>query len=285
MALATKDKSVQLVLVFTVITGLFALLPYYFTIELGLRRYYIALLMWSPALAAFATCKIFKLNIADIGWKWPQMRWNIQAYIVTVLYGLTAYSIIWIGGFGGLFDHGFIKELGSVFALYGWSKTSTIIFGVIMLSTVGMIWNLATTLGEEIGWRGFLTPVLLQRFSFPVASVVTGLIWSAWHYPIILFTDYNAGPYDLHIQIVNFTITYIALSFIMTYYRIHSASIWPVTVLHAAHNTFILYLLQPMTVKYEGTSFYAGEFGIILPVVLVLFAVYFWYLHNRKTIK
>jgi membrane protease YdiL (CAAX protease family) len=283
MALASRDKTIQLVVTFIALTGIFALLPYYLTIELGLRRYYVALLMWTPAFGAFATCKLFKINMFELGWKWPELRWNLRAYTLPALYGLAAYSIIWLGGFGGLFDHGFVKEVGSVLALYGWSQTWTIVFGIVMLSTVGMLWNLATSLGEEIGWRGFLTPLLLDRFSFPIVSLITGLVWSFWHYPIILYTNYNAGPYDIYIQLINFTIGYVALSFIMTYFRVQSQSIWPATVLHAAHNTFILYLLQPMTIKYKGTSFYAGEFGIILPSVLLVFAGYFWYRYSRKS--
>ncbi|UTW55574.1 CPBP family intramembrane glutamic endopeptidase [Kordiimonas sp. SCSIO 12610] len=283
MALASRDKTIRLVLVFSLLTGLFALLPYYLTIELGLRRYYVALLMWTPALGAFATCKIYKIRISDLGWKWPSLSFNLWAYVLPAIYGIIAYGIIWISGFGGLFDHGFIKELGSLFALYGWSKSSTLIFGIIMLSTVGMLWNLITSLGEEIGWRGFLTPVLMERFSFPATSIITGLLWSLWHIPLILYTNYNAGPYDLHIQLINFTLGYIGLSFIMTYLRVRSASVWPATVLHAAHNTFILYILQPMTVKYEGTAFYAGEFGIVMPMVLLILAGFVWYRYNQKS--
>ena len=44
-------------------------------------------------------------------------------------------------------------------------------------------------LGEEAGWRGFLLPRLLGRYSPIVASLVLGLLWSAWHYPLY----YNAA--------------------------------------------------------------------------------------------
>lgn len=37
---------------------------------------------------------------------------------------------------------------------------------------------------EELGWRGFALPVLLERFGSPLrASVVLGTIWMAWHLP------------------------------------------------------------------------------------------------------
>jgi len=36
-------------------------------------------------------------------------------------------------------------------------------------------------LGEEIGWRGFALPHLLERFNGLVSSVILGALWAAWH--------------------------------------------------------------------------------------------------------
>jgi membrane protease YdiL (CAAX protease family) len=40
--------------------------------------------------------------------------------------------------------------------------------------------------GEELGWRGFALPRLLERHSPLVASVILGFLHSAWHWPLIL---------------------------------------------------------------------------------------------------
>lgn len=40
------------------------------------------------------------------------------------------------------------------------------------------------TLGEEIGWRGFALPRLLEKFSPLQASFILGAIWALWHLPI-----------------------------------------------------------------------------------------------------
>ena len=36
-------------------------------------------------------------------------------------------------------------------------------------------------LAEELGWRGFLLPHLMDRYSPLRASVIVGLVWAAWH--------------------------------------------------------------------------------------------------------
>lgn len=47
-------------------------------------------------------------------------------------------------------------------------------------------------LGEEIGWRGFLLPELLERTHPFAASLILGLIWALWHLPIDLYAGFGA---------------------------------------------------------------------------------------------
>jgi uncharacterized protein len=50
-------------------------------------------------------------------------------------------------------------------------------------------------LGEEIGWRGFALPRLLETRSATSASLILGSVWAIWHLPLALvgdFTTYGA---------------------------------------------------------------------------------------------
>ena len=65
------------------------------------------------------------------------------------------------------------------------------IFGYIAL--VNLLPNMILTLGEEIGWRGFLVPELTGWVGFRRASLYSGVIWGAWHLPGILTGAYGAA--------------------------------------------------------------------------------------------
>ena len=48
-------------------------------------------------------------------------------------------------------------------------------------------------LGEEIGWRGFLYPQLKARFGRRRGWLLGGVIWAAWHWPLIWLIGYEYG--------------------------------------------------------------------------------------------
>jgi membrane protease YdiL (CAAX protease family) len=57
------------------------------------------------------------------------------------------------------------------------------------LSTLGLSLVLDPgPVGEELGWRGFALPRLLERWSPPIASLILGAIWGVWHLPAFFIT-------------------------------------------------------------------------------------------------
>jgi membrane protease YdiL (CAAX protease family) len=70
------------------------------------------------------------------------------------------------------------------------------------VETVGMVVLLAlltavTAVGEEIGWRGHLLPLLQARMSAVSASLLLGGIWAVWHVPLFLGFEGLALPLRL----------------------------------------------------------------------------------------
>lgn len=63
-------------------------------------------------------------------------------------------------------------------------------------------------LGEEAGWRGYLLPRLLIRFSPIVACLILGVAWGIWHYPLYVNSVFASlgGAGNFVINTVLFTI-------------------------------------------------------------------------------
>jgi membrane protease YdiL (CAAX protease family) len=139
----------------------------------------------------------------------------------------------------------------------------------------GFIRSCANALGEEIGWRGFLTPQLVRTRGFTGASLITGCVWAVWHYPILLFADYNLGTPGWY-AISCFTVMVIGTSVIYTWFRLKTGSLWTATFLHASHNLFIQGIFTPLTGDTGPTRYAVDEFGFVLPLVIGATAVWFW---------
>ena len=76
-------------------------------------------------------------------------------------------------------------------------------------------------LAEELGWRGFLLPRLLDKWSPLKASLILGVVWAVWHMPAGLVTG---GPYYFHTVpgTLLFTASTVALSILMTVLFLHT---------------------------------------------------------------
>lgn len=95
-------------------------------------------------------------------------------------------------------------------------------------------------LGEEIGWRGYLLPKLLERRGPLVASLVVGVVWYLWHLPLYLAT----GRFEMTAAfLLGYLVQNVAWSFLHTwFFRRSGGSAFLAVFLHTAGN-YSVYLL------------------------------------------
>jgi len=103
------------------------------------------------------------------------------------------------------------------------------------------------------------------------------VMWAAWHYPILLMGDYNAGT-SAWFGLSCFTLMVIGSSYLAAWLRLASGSLWPPAILHASHNLFIQGVFTPLTTvtsitKDLNTNHLIDEFGIGLVVTTLIAAV------------
>jgi CAAX protease family protein len=227
--------------------------------------------MWSPALAAGATKRIFGESVRELPWKWGNSRYAWLGYAIPIFYTVPVYAIVWLTGLGA-FNTSFLQQKAVDFGWKGFPQSLTVILFVLITATIGLIPKLSRALGEEIGWRGFLVPELAKVVSFPKVALVSGLMWAAYHYPVLLFGDYNAGAPAWY-SLTCFTIMVVAGSFILAWLVLRSQSLWPAAIFHASHNLFIQSIFTPLTGDTGPTKYVIDEFGIGLVITNVIGAL------------
>lgn len=242
---------------------------------------YVTGIMWCPALAAIATLRLNHRDLRELGWKWPQSPYALQSWFIPLLYATIAYAIVWIAGFGGFPNHDFMNQLVTRMGLRVSPQLSTILY-ILLGGSFGLSRSLATALGEEIGWRGFLVPELFKTTSFTATALISGVVWACWHYPILIWGDYNSGTPTWY-GLTCFTVLVWSISFVFAWMRLKSGSLWTGALLHASHNLYIQGIFTPLTHNTGKTAWYIDEFGAVVPLVAVVFAIYFW--SKRKELR
>jgi membrane protease YdiL (CAAX protease family) len=264
---------------FLVLTLAFSSIFYFLIIKSGhlgaARGSYVVCLMWSPAVAAMLTRKIYGQPLSTLGWKWGNPRYQLMSYFIPLLYATIAYVGVWVFHLGGFYDHQFLSSASASFALGPLPAWAAMTLYLLFAATAGMVGSCSTALGEEIGWRGFLVPQLAKTNSFTATAFISGIIWSLWHYPILIFADYNSGTPTWY-ALTCFTVMVVSISFVFTWLRLKSGSLWTGVLLHASHNLFIQGFFDPITTDTGRTKYIIGEFGTALPLVCIAFAIYFW---------
>ena len=274
-----RKEAWKTIFIFLAIVTVISAVFHYAIVNLYPSRIYIGGLMWCPAVAAIITMKIKGRSISSLNWNWGNWKYIRLSYFIPAIYALITYILIWLFGLGGLPNEEIVldwaKELGLV-GIGTLNPTFAVIVAVILLGTVGVIRAMATTLGEEIGWRGFFIIELRKVLSFTGVSLFSGIIWASWHWPLIVYYGGNIA-----LEMTAFFIVIISMSFIMTYYTFKSKSLWPAVIFHASSNVFVQKVFPPLTTKIEGTEHWLGENGIMFAIVTFVFGIYFW----RKAVK
>ena len=233
---------------------------------------YAAAFMWCPGLAAIVTCLVRDGTLRGLGWGWGRTRFYPIAYGLALAVCLLPYVVVWIA-----FDAFDGRQLAATFAKAGLPPALAGPAGVLAVGLIVLpLTSLVSAAGEEIGWRGFLVPRMHALLGFTGTSLLVGLIWAAWHYPI------NAAVFPLHRPNVPlwyantcFTLLVIGAAFMHTWLRLRSRSVWPSTLLHASGNAF-QGVLQAATRETEVTSYLTTEYGAAFAAAGCLLVVVFW---------
>ena len=193
-------------------------------------------------------------GLAGLGWK-PYIKKNIKTILIAWFAPAVLTAIgaaLYFLAFPQHFDlsGSYVMANGGEEALdqlqaAGLDYATYVLIGVVACVTYAPLINTVVALGEEIGWRGFLYPQLKARFGHARGLVLGGIIWGAWHWPLIALIGYeygaaagNAADYMGYpvLGMLIFCVFTVVLGVFCDWVYEQSESIWLPALLHGAIN-------------------------------------------------
>lgn len=149
------------------------------------------------------------------------------------------------------------------------SGTTLVIVLAVQMILVGSLMGLVIAFGEEYGWRGFLQSQLI-RLGKKRGVLILGLIWGAWHYPVIwMGHNYPGQPV---MGTIMMTVFCVLLAYVIGHAVLKTGSVWLAAFMHAIINQTASFFGG---VIYAPTnqifSFGIGLYGMATLAVIVFF--------------
>jgi membrane protease YdiL (CAAX protease family) len=122
--------------------------------------------------------------------------------------------------------------------------------------------------GEEIGWRGFATPRLLDRYGTPATVAVLGVLQTLFHLPIFFNNGASSAGGQNGMPFLAFATSVVGLVVVFTWlYQNTRGSLLIATAFHASANTWTTILPFPST---SPTFFWLMAAMQLVAVAIVL---------------
>ncbi len=247
---------------------------------------FFSFLMWIPGLTAVVFLIVRKEGFRKIGWgvgKW----WVLAPAVLVPLSVSLAVAVLLVvldlGAFVGrvfTFKEGMV-EIAAIRLMLGNQAQSIPFFflNFILSHVFFLIAGSVLTLGEELGWRGYLQEKILRRFGLNGGFLLLGLIWGYWHAPVILM-GFNFPDHPVLGALVLMPIGTVFLGIFMGWVYLRSRSIWITALAHASGNLFSGIVFQLVDMKKSDLYqqiLWIGFWGLVAIPCLIS-------LHKRKPV-
>ena len=238
---------------------------------------------------------VARIPLKGMGWV-PHLKGKLR-YVFFALWMPALLSIV--GGvlffvfFPNTFDpefltmRGMLEEAGALEQLeaQGFTMPMYILITAIQAVTFAPFLNMFVALGEEVGWRGALSPYLKEKLGVTKGRIVGGTIWGAWHWPAMIFAGYEYGKEYIGAPVLGpivFCISTIMMGILLDYVYEKTETIWLPSLMHGAVNAFttFAFLVKP---EYSNMAILGPAYiGIISMIPMMIVAVIICVKKTRK---
>jgi len=225
----------------------------------------ITVLMWIPGLLSILFRVVFKEGFGDVGWRVGKARFWLWAYLGPL--GLASFSILLALPLGKAALAPHLQDqtmLDALFFKISWPVRDASTVGLLgqrflSVALIGMVPGFFCAFGEELGWRGYLLPRLIQA-GWPYPLGLSGLVWGTWHFPFIMLTGYAHGAVAL--SLLMFTLLTVLFGVFIGWLRLASGSVWVAAMAHASFNAFVQRFFGA-SFDADKAWFWIGDYGVL----------------------
>lgn len=193
---------------------------------------------------------------------WGNWRYYLLFGIGIVVYYILQAVLNAVFGLGS-------AQLGPIPALPGLTPTTFLILGAVQSVLIAPFLAIVIALGEEYGWRGYLQTELFKMGRLR-GVLLLGVIWGAWHWPLILM-GYNYPGHPL-LGLLLMALYTMGLAIVLGYAVLRSGSVLLSSYLHALNNQTVAFIVAMGFRPHDPAfSFDIGIYGLVtLAIVAIL---------------
>lgn len=147
-----------------------------------------------------------------------------------------------------------------------------------LAGTLLLVWLQA--FAEEIGWRGYFLPRVIERFGKWRGLALHGVVWGVWYAPVLFFATYGTlAPAGSAARSLNFLVTCALLGMVLGWLRLAANSLAPAVL---ANTTLTLVAGLPYVIHGADPGLRSAAFGpagwLVLVVAIAAIALSRWQL-------
>lgn len=242
--------------------------------------------MLTPAIAALITRLFFyQPGFSDANLRFGRLKDYLKFWLFSL--GITAlsYSVYTLLGavrwdFSGEI---FLEKLTQQFAATGQDISETLppgitpqimllIFFIGGLTVFNILPGIISGFGEEFGHRGFMFP-LLYRIKPWVGLIIGGLIWYAWHLPLVFVVPQTVQvpAWQMAVNFLGLAVGSVCAFTYLAYVYVKSRSVWVTAVAHIVMNNSAASFSYITVLENQVL----GNMGLVLSMLIVVALLYY----------
>ena len=211
----------------------------------GIGQILMTVMMYVPALGVLLSGG----KPSGMEWKRLQIRKNFKTILIAwftpailTVIGAALYFLVFPGQFdltGSYLTSVAGKEALEQIEAQGLTYSAYVLGSALACITYAPLINSVFAFGEEVGWRAFLYPQLKAKYGRQKGLLLGGVIWGAWHWPLIWLIGYEYGMVYFGYPVVGmllFCVFTIGTGILCDWLYERSGNIWMPSIFHGAIN-------------------------------------------------